>query len=80
MCPPGAVNVRILSLSKAEHQDGNIVITLAYAPTLHAEVATKDFYESLEQLIRSAREKDRILLLGDMNALVGDDHDVWPDR
>ena len=57
---------------------GNILVISAYAPTLRADSTVKDsFYEDLEELIRSAGDKDRIVLLGDMNARVGDDHESW---
>jgi hypothetical protein len=57
---------------------GTIMVISAYAPTLKADSADKDaFYEDLEELVRSAGAKDRIVLLGDMNARVGDDHESW---
>ena len=74
---PQALSERVSYLRLGTVQ-GNILVISAYAPTLRADSTVKDsFYEDLEELIRSAGDKDRIVLLGDMNARVGDDHESW---
>ena len=74
---PEALSERVSYLKLCTAQ-GNILVISAYAPTLKADSSIKDrFYEDLEELIRSAGDKDRIVLLGDMNATVGDDNESW---
>jgi hypothetical protein len=76
---PTAVSDRISTL-KLNTQQGSIKIISAYAPTLAADDSDKDnFYNQLEDVISSTADTERIVLLGDMNARVGDDHLVWPD-
>ena len=54
------------------------LVIAAYAPTLPSpEEANDEFYESLSGLLRSVPDKDKILLLGDFNARVGCNHEVW---
>ncbi|XP_069984652.1 transposon TX1 uncharacterized 149 kDa protein [Penaeus vannamei] len=50
----------------------------AYAPTLDAEVESKDrFYSQLHTLFQSVPHDDKIILLGDFNAGVGHNHQLW---
>ena len=74
---PQALSERVPHLRLGTVQ-GNILVILAYASTLRADATVKDsFCDYLEVLIRSAGDKDRILLLVDMNARVGEDHESW---
>lgn len=74
---PIAVNERISSL-KLNTKQGIILVISTYAPTQKAESGDKDnFYERLEELIRSVDKKVRIVMLGDMNARVGNDCASW---
>jgi len=50
----------------------------AYAPTLDAEEESKDrFYSQLHTLFQSIPHDDKIILLGDFNARVGRNHQLW---
>lgn len=50
----------------------------AYAPTLDAEEESKDrFYSQLHTLFQSIPHDDKIILLGDFNAGVGHNHQLW---
>ena len=50
-----------------------------YAPTLQADPATKEaFYSELGNLPSEVNTTDKILVMGDFNARVGRDFDVWP--
>lgn len=50
----------------------------AYAPTLDAEEESKDrFYSQLHTLFQSIPRDDEIILLGDFNARVGRNHQLW---
>lgn len=51
----------------------------AYAPTLNdTELIKDEFYESLDTAIRTVPFADKLILLGDFNARVGKDHQLWP--
>ena len=49
-----------------------------FAPTLQAEPAEKDkFYSELRSLLQSTPADDKLLILGDFNARVGQDKVAW---
>lgn len=75
---PSATSDR-LSYFRLNTDQGSILVVSAYAPTLMAEATVKDaFYEQLEQVLQSSTDKERTVLLGDMNARVGSDWESWP--
>ncbi|KAJ3606248.1 hypothetical protein NHX12_025768 [Muraenolepis orangiensis] len=50
----------------------------AYAPTLPSESEAKDsFYQSLDEALRRIPKNDKIFLLGDFNARVGQNSSIW---
>lgn len=50
----------------------------AYAPTLDADNNTKDaFYESLDAVLSTIPDSDKLVLMGDFNARVGTDATLW---
>lgn len=49
----------------------------AYAPTLDAEESKDRFYSQLHTLFQSIPHDDKIILLGDFNARVGRNHQLW---
>ena len=66
-----------LSLEKCR---ATIIIVCAYAPTLIAQPEIKDlFYAALAQEDEYVPKSDKLLLLGDFNAGVGNDRESWPD-
>ena len=75
---PQAVNDRLMTL-KLELQDGTcLTIISCYAPTLNSDEADIDsFYEKLGSIVSSVSYHDRIMILGDFNARVESDNDVW---
>ena len=49
-----------------------------YAPTLQAEAGVKEaFYRDLHNLLQQVDSKDKLLILGDFNARVGRDFELW---
>ncbi|XP_014782439.1 uncharacterized protein LOC106877903 [Octopus bimaculoides] len=55
-----------------------ITIFFIYAPILDAEDNIKEeFYHQLDQQLTAVPSSDKILLLGDFNARVGKDHQLW---
>ena len=65
---------RIISL-RLPIQDNKFATVLSvYAPTLQAETGLKEaFYRDLHNLLQQADSKDKLLILGDFNARVGQD-------
>ena len=55
-----------------------ITVLSAYAPTLDADDQVKDqFYSTLDTALQNIPHNDKILLLGDFNARVGAEHNIW---
>ncbi|KAI8499112.1 hypothetical protein Bbelb_228760 [Branchiostoma belcheri] len=70
---------RLMSLRLPLRDNQFVTLISAYAPTLQAEPATKEaFYADLRSLLTNVKETDKLLVLGDFNARVGRDHEVWP--
>ena len=64
----------------SKNSPSSIHIICAYAPTLICEDQVKDyFYDCLSNTLRKFPASDTIVLLGDFNARVGNDHASWPD-
>lgn len=75
--PPSDGTARILSL-RLTTNSGPVNIISAYAPTLCSSAEAKDnFYEELENAIKST-DSEQLYLLGDFNARIGSDHASWP--
>ena len=67
----------ILQLPLAKNK--RMLIISAYAPTMTNSQEDKEtFYEELRKLLKKASPRDSIILLGDFNARVGNDHQAWP--
>ncbi|WP_419636958.1 endonuclease/exonuclease/phosphatase family protein, partial [Thiolapillus sp.] len=69
---------RIMSL-RLPIQDNKFATVLSvYAPTLQAETGVKEaFYRDLHNLLQQVDSKDKLLILGDFNARVGRDLELW---
>ena len=53
-------------------------IVSAYASTMTNPDEVKDkFYDDLDSVISAATKTDKLILLGDFNARVGTDHQIW---
>ena len=49
-----------------------------YSPTLDSSDDVKDrLYDTLYSTLRRISQDDKIILLGDFNARVGRNHDIW---
>ena len=69
-----AINERIMT-ARFKGRFRNITIFQCYAPTNSAEDAIKEqFYEQLQDTINKAPRKDIKIVMGDMNAKVGNDN------
>ena len=75
---PVPVSDRIMTLRTAIGEQNFVTFIVAYAPTLCGSDEEKDhFYGDLENILSSISPADKIVLLGDLNARVGDDCDAW---
>ena len=76
-CTP--VSSRLISIRIAAKPQ-NMTIIQVYAPTTDYDDETNEqFYEDLENVIRSTPKKDILVIQGDWNAKIGPDaYDQWP--
>ena len=59
-------------------QDKFVTVLSMYALTLQAETGLKEaFYRDLHILLQQVDPKDKLLFLGDFNARVGRDFELW---
>ncbi|CAH2062804.1 unnamed protein product, partial [Iphiclides podalirius] len=76
--PPIGISERMIL--RLNTKSGYVTFISAYAPTLNATSETKDqFYNQLEETVRNVRLSDRLHILGDFNARVGQNSPNWPD-
>ncbi|XP_073965599.1 uncharacterized protein [Choristoneura fumiferana] len=76
---PVGVSERIMVL-RLNTKSGFVTLISAYAPTLNSKPETKDqFYDQLEETVRRVHSTDRLHILGDFNARVGQDTSAWSD-
>jgi len=77
---PVAVSERLMTLRIPLIKDRFMTLISAYAPTLVSEDSAKDrFYDDLHAVLRSVPRSDKLFLLGDFNARVGADSELWGD-
>ena len=70
---------RLMSLRLPLRDNQFVTLISVYAPTLLADPLTKEvFYTELRSLLLKVDAADKILVMGDFNARVGRDYNVWP--
>ena len=71
------INERLLDVN-IEFENKNIKIIVAYGPN-EDEITEKreEFYHKLQQVIDSTRSDQEIIILGDLNARVGNKYDIF---
>lgn len=75
---PKGVNDRLMVMHLPLSDKKHATLISAYAPTMTNPDEVKDkFYEELDSLISSVPRADKLLVLGDFNARVGSDYEVW---
>ena len=75
---PKGISERLITLRLSVAPNRYLTIINVYAPTMdHQEDEKEAFYSQLRTLITSVPEADKLILLGDFNARVGCDHDIW---
>ena len=69
---------RIMSMRLPLRNDQYVTLFSVYAPTLQAEPVEKDkFYSELRSQLQSTPANDKVIILGDFNARVGQDANAW---
>lgn len=67
-----------MSMRLPVNKEQHLTLFSVYAPTLLADFVEKDkFYSDLRGLLTNTPADDRILILGDFNARVGQDSEAW---
>ena len=75
---PIGISERLMKLRLPLSNNRFATILSCYAPTLDASADVSDvFYERLDSEIRQTPQSDKIIVLGDFNARVGNNHMAW---
>ena len=75
---PKGISERIMTLRVRMAPNRYITLVNVYAPTMtYPEEEKEAFYSQLRTLITNVPEADKLILLGDFNARVGNDHNTW---
>ena len=69
---------RLMSFRLPMQDNRFATVISVYAPTLLTDAEVKEaFYSDLRNLLRQVKSEDKVLILGDFNARVGRDCNVW---
>ena len=75
---PVGINERLMKLRFPLSGSRHMTIISVYAPTLTSPDDVKEsFYEDLDTLVKATHPDDKLVVLGDFNARVGQDHESW---
>ena len=75
---PIAIDLRLLTLQLLLAENRFTTFVSVYAPTLDSSDDVKDrFYDALYSTLRRILQNDKVILLGDLNARVGRNHNIW---
>ena len=75
---PIAIDERLVTLRFQLAKNRFATFVSVYSPTLDSSDDVKDrFYDTLHSTLRTILQNDKIILLGDFNARVGRNHDIW---
>ena len=76
---PTPINDRMITLRQPLSDERYCTIIAIYAPTVtNSPEKIESFYQQLDLKIRTVPNCDKIILLGDFNARVGQEHTTWP--
>lgn len=77
---PQAISDRLIRLRLPLNDNRYLTIICCYAPTMmHTDESKEAFYEALRSAVRQVPREDKLLILGDFNARVGNDVKTWPN-
>lgn len=75
---PVGINERLMTLNLQLAKDQHATVISAYAPTLDATDEVKeDFYSKLDTILSTTPKRNKVILLGDFNARVGNNSSLW---
>ena len=75
---PIAIDERLMTLRLPLAKNCFATFVSVYSPTLDSSDDVKDcLYDTLYSTLRRISQDDKIILLGDFNARVGRNHDIW---
>ena len=75
---PKGINDRLMTLRLPLSDNKHATIVSVYAPTMTNPDEVKDkFYNDLDDVMSATPRSDKLMLLGDLNARVGTDHQTW---
>ncbi|KAK0147897.1 Craniofacial development protein 2 [Merluccius polli] len=75
---PVGINEHLTTMRLMLASSQMATVISAYAPTLDAQDEVKEtFYADLEKTLSKVPKEDKIILLGDFNARVGRNHNLW---
>ena len=75
---PIAIDERLMTLRLPLAKNRFATLVSVYSPTLDSSDDVKDrFYDTLYSTLRIISQSDKIILLGDFNAWVDRNHDIW---
>ena len=75
---PVGINERLMKLRVSIGGSRYATIISAYAPTLTSSDDVKElFYQQLNEILQATSKNDKVILLGDFNARVGNDTKSW---
>jgi len=75
---PVGINERLMTLRLPLTKGHFMTVVSAYALMLVSDETTKDsFYSCLRATLQAVPRNDRLVILGDFNAQVGTNHNVW---
>ena len=73
-----AIDERLMTFRIPLAKGRYMTVLSAYAPTVTSDESSKDhFYDNLRSTLRTVSPRDKIVLLGDLNARVGSNHHTW---
>ena len=76
---PVGISERLMTLRLEIAKNQHMSVISAYAPTLDADDEHKEaFYSALDLAISRTPATDKLVVLGDFNARVGNDRSSWP--
>lgn len=72
-----AVSPRIVT-AKFKMKEGILNVIQVYAPTsTHSETESDEFYDTLQFHIQKVNKKEKLIVMGDLNAKIGKEHRLW---
>ena len=75
---PVGINERLMTIRLILAGGQKATVVSAYAPTLDSQDEAKEaFYADLDNILTQVPKEDKLILLGDFNARVGRNHDLW---